>query len=66
MSCVMMLGMTAHIYNLAATAASTIWMNPLAFVGLAAVALVIVTGLAGRLVILYEDLRFTRFVGRHQ
>jgi hypothetical protein len=58
--------MTAHIYNITATAASTIWMNPVILVWLIAVALVIVTGLAGRLAILCEDLRYTRFVGRNQ
>jgi hypothetical protein len=65
-----MFSMTTYIYNItttaAATAAATIWMNPLLLVGLIAVALVIVTGLAGRLVILCEDLRYTRFVGRNQ
>ncbi len=65
-----MLSMTAQIYNITATAVSTaasaIWMNPLILVGLIAVALVIVTGLAGRLVILCENLRYTRFVGRNQ
>jgi hypothetical protein len=58
--------MTTHIYSIAVTAASALWMNPLILVGLIAVTLVIVTGLAGRLVILYEDLRYTRFVGRNQ
>ena len=66
MPCVTILSMTAHIYNIATTAASTIWMNPLALVGLIAVALVIVTGLAGRLAILCEDLRYTLLVGRNQ
>ncbi len=65
--CVTMLSITTYIYNITATAASTaaatIWMNPLLLVGLIAVALVIVTGLAGRLVILCEDLRYTRFFG---
>jgi hypothetical protein len=64
--CVTMLSMTAQIYNIAATAASTIWMNPLILVGLIAVALATVTGLAGRLAILCEDLRYTRFFGRNQ
>jgi hypothetical protein len=59
-----MLSMNAQIYNMAVTAASTLWMNPLILVGLIAVTLVIVTGLAGRLVILCEDLRYTRFFGR--
>jgi hypothetical protein len=65
-----MLSMTAHIYDItttaAATAAAAIWMNPLILVGLIAVALVIVTGLAGRLAILCEDFRYTRFFGGNQ
>jgi hypothetical protein len=65
-----MLGMTAHIYDItttaAATAAATIWMNPLILVGLIAVALVIVSGLAGRLAILCEDFRYTRIFGGNQ
>jgi hypothetical protein len=68
--CVTMLSMTTYIYNITATAAgtaaSTIWLNPLILVGLIAVALVIVTGLAGRLVILCEDFRHTRFLGRNR
>jgi hypothetical protein len=58
--------MTTHIYSIAVTAASTLWMNPLILVGFIAVTLVIVTGLVGRLVILCEDLRYARFVGRNQ
>jgi hypothetical protein len=57
--------MTAHIYNIAASAASDISVNPLILVGLVAVALVIFTGLAGRFVILCEDFRYTRIVGRN-
>lgn len=63
----MMLGMTAEIYNTAtavAVATSAIWKNPLIIVELAAVVLAIVTGLAGRVVILYEDLRYTRLSAR--
>jgi hypothetical protein len=62
--CVTMGSMNTQIYNLAATAASAIWENPLALVGLIALALAIVTGLAGRLAIVCEDLRYTRFFGR--
>jgi len=58
--------MNTQIYNLAVTATAAIWENPLILVGLIAVALVIVTGLAGRLVILCEDLRYTRFFGRNR
>jgi hypothetical protein len=54
------MSMTAQIYNMATSAASAIWMNPLILVELVAVALAIVTGLAGRLAILCEDLRYTR------
>ncbi len=54
-----MLSMTTQIYNMAAAAASAIWMNPLILVGLIAVVLAIVTGFAGRLAILLEDLRYT-------
>jgi hypothetical protein len=64
--CVTMLGMTAQIYNIAATAASAIPMNPLLLVALIAVVLAIVTGLAGRLAVLCEDLRYTRFFGRNR
>ncbi len=58
--------MTAQIYNMATTAASAIWMNPVTLVELVAVALAIVTGLAGRLVILCEDLRYTRLSARNR
>ena len=61
---VIMIGMTAQIYNTAATAAFAIWMNPLILVELLVVVLAIVTGLAGRVAILYEDLRYTRRFGR--
>ena len=64
--CIIMLSMTAQIYSLAATAASAIWMNPAVLVGLLAAVLAIVTGLAGRVAILCEDLRYTRFLGRNQ
>jgi hypothetical protein len=66
MPCVTMFTMTAHVYNVAATAASAIWMDPLILIGLIAVAVVILTGLAGRFVILCEDLCYTRIVGRNQ
>jgi hypothetical protein len=66
MSCVTMLSMTTHFYSIAVTVASTLWMNPLVLVGLIAVTLAIVTGLAGRLVILCEDLRYTRFFSRNR
>jgi hypothetical protein len=58
--------MTTHLYSIAVTAASTLWMNPLILVGLIALVLAIVTGLAGRLAILCEDLRYTRFFGRNR
>jgi hypothetical protein len=58
--------MNAQIYNLAVTAASAIWVNPLALVGLIALVLGVVTGLAGRLAILCEDFRYTRFLGGNQ
>ena len=61
-----MLSMPAQIYNMAATAASAIRINPLILVVLIAVALAIVTGLAGRVAILCEDLRYTRFFGRNR
>ena len=63
--CVTMLSMITQTYNLAVTAASAIWANPLTLVGLIALVLAIVTGLAGRLAILCEDLRYTRFFGRN-
>jgi hypothetical protein len=62
--CVTMVSMNTQIYNLAVTAGSAIWANPLALVGLIALSLVIVTGFAGRLVIVCEDLRYTRFFSR--
>jgi hypothetical protein len=63
---VTMRSMNTQIYDLGVTAASAIWVNPLALVGLAALVLGIVTGLAGRLAILCEDLRYTRFFGRNR
>jgi hypothetical protein len=56
--------MTTQIYNMAANAASDIWMNPFILIGLIAVALAIVTGLAGRVAIVCEDLGYARFFGR--
>ena len=61
-----MLSMNTQIYNMAVTAATAIWANPLILVGLVALLLAIVTGLAGRLAILCEDLRSTRFLGRNR
>ena len=61
-----MLSMTGHIYNLAAIAASSISMNPLLLVALIAVILAIATGLAGRLAVLCEDLRYTWLFGRNR
>jgi hypothetical protein len=58
--------MNTQIYGLAVTAASAIWENPLTLVGLIALVLAIVTGLAGRLAILCEDLHYTRFFGRNR
>jgi len=55
-----MRSMTAQIYNIAATVASAIWLNPLLLIALIVGAVAIVTGLAGRLAILCEDLRYTR------
>jgi hypothetical protein len=62
--CVTMVSMNTQIYNLAVTAGSAIWANPLALVGLIALSLAIVTGFAGRLVMVCEDLRYTRFFSR--
>ena len=64
-----MLGMTAEIYSTATAAAaatSAIWKNPLILAELAGVVLAIVTGLAGRVAILYEDLRYTRLSARRR
>jgi len=61
-----MLSMNTQIYNMAVTAASAIWVNPLILVGLVTLGLAIVTGLAGRLVILCEDLRYRQFLGRNR
>lgn len=57
--------MNTQIYNMAVTAASAIWVNPLILVGLVALVLAIVTGLAGRLVLWCEDLRYAQFLGRN-
>jgi hypothetical protein len=51
--------MTGQIYNFAATAASVIPMNPLIPVVLIVAILGIATGLAGRLALWCEDLRYT-------
>jgi hypothetical protein len=61
-----MLTMTSHIYNIATTAASAIPMNeliPVVSIG-AILAIAIATGLAGRLVLWCEDLRYTLAFGQ--
>jgi hypothetical protein len=63
---VTMRSMNTQIYDLGITAASTIWANPLTLVGLIALVLGIVIGLAGRLAILCEDFRYTRFFSRNR
>jgi hypothetical protein len=63
---VTMHSMTEQIYNMVTTAASAISMNPLMIIELVAATLVIVTGLAGRLAILFEDLRYTRLSARNR
>jgi hypothetical protein len=64
LSCVTMRSMTAQIYNMASTAASAISVNPLILVGLLAVVLAIVTGIAGRAAIVCDDLRYSRLFAR--
>jgi hypothetical protein len=64
--CVTMQGMNTQIYNMAVTAASAIWANPLITLGFVALVLAIVTGVAGRLSILCEDLRCAHFLGRNR
>ena len=66
LECVTMHSMNTQIYNMAVTATSAIWANPLILVWFAALVLAIVTGLAGRLVLLCEDLRYTQFLGRNR
>ena len=61
LQCVTMVDMTTQFYNMAATAASAIWANPLILAGLIAVVLTISTGVAGRVAIVLEDLRYTHF-----
>ncbi len=61
-----MRSMTAQIYNTAATAASAISVNPLIVVGLLAVVMAIVTGLAGRVAIVCDDLRYSRLFARNR
>lgn len=56
--------MTAQIYNIAATSVNTILMNPFILIVLMVVALAIVTGLAGRVAILLEDLHHDRVRSR--
>jgi hypothetical protein len=63
---VTMHSMTEQIYNMVTTAASAISMNPLMIIELVAATLAIVTGLAGRLAILFEDLRYTRLSARNR
>ena len=58
--------MNTQIYNMAVTATSAIWANPLIVVGFVALVLAIVTGVAGRLTILYEDLRYAYFLARNR
>lgn len=62
--CVTMRSMTAQIYNIASTAASTVSVNPLILVGLVVVVLAIITGLAGRIAIGCVDLRYSRLLTR--
>lgn len=63
---VTMFDMTAQIYNLASTAASAMSVSPLILVGLLAVVLTIVTGLAGRVAILWDDLRYSYLLSRNR
>jgi len=58
--------MTTQIYNMASTAASVVSVNPLILVGLVAVVLAIVTGLAGRIAIVCVDLRYSRLFARNR
>lgn len=61
-----MLTMTGQIYNIAATAASAIPVNPLIPVVLVVAILAIATGLAGRLALWCEDLRYTLAFGQNR
>ncbi len=56
--------MTAQIYNIAAITVNTILMNPFIPIVMMVVALTIVTGLAGRVAILLEDLHHNRVRSR--
>ncbi len=58
--------MHTQIYNMAVTAASAIWVNPVILAGLVALVLAIVTGLAGRLVLWCEELRYAQVLGRNR
>lgn len=49
--------MTSQIYNVAVTASSAIWSNPVMLISMVIGMMAIATGLAGRLAILCEDLR---------
>jgi hypothetical protein len=58
--------MTAQIYNIALATASTILFNPFVLMLPLAAALALLTGLAGRVAILLEDLRYSRTQGRNR
>jgi hypothetical protein len=58
--------MTAQIYNIALATASTILFNPFVLMLPLAAALTLLTGLAGRVAILLEDLRYSRTQGRNR
>lgn len=56
--------MTAQIYNTAASAASAMSLHPLLLIAVVAVPIAIVTGFAGHLAMLLEDLRYRRILSR--
>ena len=57
--------MTTQIYNIAASAASAMSLHPLLLIAVVVVPIATVTGFAGRLAMLFEDLRHRRILSRN-
>lgn len=56
--------MSAQIYNIAASAASAMSLHPLLLIAVVVVPFAIASGLAGRLAMVFEDLRSRRILSR--
>ena len=59
-----MRGMAAQIYDIA-TSASGVLLNPIVLIVPIVVALAIITGFAGRVAVVVEDLRYNRIHSRN-